>query len=146
MALPPLRRTWIHTVNWLYRWLPRLTGCHCRPERSFHWRSGLPFPICARCTGEVVGMLCALMTIAIGRPPLWVLLILLIPMVVDGSVQLLTPYESNNRRRFVTGLMFGYAFGILLMMSLAATWRCGQAFGRRYRLELSSSKTFKEVF
>lgn len=135
MALHPLKRAWIRTVNGLYRWLPRLTGCHCRPERSFHWHSGLPFPICARCTGEVAGMLCALVTVSLGRPPLWVLLILLIPMVVDGSVQLLTAYESNNRRRFVTGLLFGYAFFALLMWSFAETWRAGQALGRQYRLE-----------
>lgn len=135
MALHPLRKAWIHTVNWLYRWLPRLTGCHRRADRSFHWRSGLPFPVCARCTGELVGMLCALATLFLPRPPLWVLLLLMIPMVADGFIQLLTSYESNNRRRFVTGLLFGYAFCLLLIWSLAETWRLGQAFGRQYRLE-----------
>ncbi|WP_334117834.1 DUF2085 domain-containing protein [uncultured Oscillibacter sp.] len=43
--------------RWLWRWLPILFGCHCRPDRSFHFRDGTPFPICARCTGELAGNL-----------------------------------------------------------------------------------------
>ncbi|HJB51594.1 MAG TPA: DUF2085 domain-containing protein, partial [Candidatus Oscillibacter pullicola] len=41
--------------RWLWRWLPIIFGCHCRPDRSFHFRDGTPFPICARCTGELAG-------------------------------------------------------------------------------------------
>ena len=46
--------------RWLWRWLPILFGCHCRPDRSFHFRDGTPFPICARCTGELAGILAGL--------------------------------------------------------------------------------------
>ena len=44
---------------WLYQWLPIVFGCHCRADRSFFWR-GRQFPLCARCTGELAGFLCAI--------------------------------------------------------------------------------------
>lgn len=40
-----------------------------------------------------------------------------IPMIIDGSVQAKTKYESNNKLRFFTGLLFGYA-GIQLSLIL----------------------------
>ena len=33
-----------------------------------------------------------------------------IPLAVDGTVQKLTDYESNNRRRFITGVLYGFSF------------------------------------
>ena len=129
----PLRRGLIHGINWLYIWLPRLTGCHCRPERSFKWRGGLRFPVCARCTGELLGMLIAAATGWLGRPPLWALFVLLLPMVADGFLQLLTGYESTNPRRLVTGVLFGYAFAILLVWSAVAAWRLGVSIGLSIR-------------
>ena len=38
------------------RWLPVFFGCHCRSDRSFFWK-GKQLPICARCTGELAGIL-----------------------------------------------------------------------------------------
>ena len=38
------------------RFLRIFFGCHARPDRSFYW-NGKPFPICARCTGELAGMI-----------------------------------------------------------------------------------------
>ena len=116
----------IHGINWLYIWLPRLTGCHKRADRSFLWRSGLPFPVCARCTGELCGMLLAVCTLWLWRPPVWALLALTVPMVADGFLQLLWKrYESTNPRRFVTGLLFGYALVQLLLVSALALMRLG---------------------
>lgn len=91
------------------RFLQICFGCHARPERSFHIH-GKQFPICARCTGELIGIL-------IGIPVSWrtgaleipVLVLLMIPMILDGFVQLLTSYESTNLRRLLTGLLFGFA-------------------------------------
>ncbi len=37
------------------------------------------------------------------------MLLLMAPMVADGLLQLLTPYESGNYRRLVTGILFGIA-------------------------------------
>lgn len=108
---------------WLYKWLPIFFGCHCRDDRSFHWH-GRKFPICARCTGELAGMI-----LAVGflwhLPPVWLAAVLLVPLVVDGFVQLLTPYESTNPRRFVTGLAFGFGFLTLFVHSCLAAYRFG---------------------
>ena len=34
--------------------------------------------------------------------------LLLFPMIIDGIIQIITSYESNNTKRFITGLLFGY--------------------------------------
>lgn len=101
--------------EWLYRWLPITFGCHRRTDRSFYIK-GEQMPICARCTGELVGMIVALLTCFLYRPSILVTLILMIPMVVDGFTQLLTSYESNNIKRVITGLLFGYAIVMLFVI------------------------------
>lgn len=45
------------------------------------------------------------------------LIVMAFPMVIDGVAQLVTKYESNNMRRFITGLLFGV--GIMHAMILA---------------------------
>lgn len=53
----------------------------------------------------------------------WLAAAILVPMVVDGFVQLLTKYESNNSRRFLTGLLFGFGlYTLFAHSSLAAFW------------------------
>ena len=47
---------------------------------------------------------------------LWFLL-LVIPMIVDGVAQLIFKAESNNARRFITGLLGGIAI-IYLFISI----------------------------
>ena len=76
------------------------------PERSFFFR-GYQFPLCARCTGILIGNLAACCTFLIDIP-LWIAL-MMIPMALDGLIQRYTSYESNNRRRLVTGLMWGFS-------------------------------------
>ena len=44
------------------------------------------------------------------RPSALVSVLIMVPMVIDGFVQLLTRYESTNFRRFVTGFLFGWGF------------------------------------
>ena len=85
------------------RFLRIFFGCHARPDRSFYW-NGKPFPICARCTGELAGMIA-------GIP----LILFMLPMTADGFLQLFTSYESKNGRRFATGVLFGLAFDSLLI-------------------------------
>lgn len=90
-------------------------GCHCRPDRSFFWR-GKQFPICARCTGELIGILGGIPIIfAYGYAGLPLMALLMAPMVADGLIQLLTSYESTNLRRLLTGILFGIAFDSLLI-------------------------------
>lgn len=114
--------------TWLYKWLPVFFGCHCRPERSFHYK-GVQFPICARCTGELAGILIALLTHAAGHPGAVWSAVLLLPLVIDGVIQLCTPYESRNLRRLWTGVLFGYGLTNLLLLSSAGVFRRGYAFG-----------------
>ena len=115
--------------NWLWRWLPIVFGCHCRPDRSFRFRDGAPFPICARCTGELAGILAALATYWIIHPSAGAAAALLLPMLADGFLQLCTPYESGNLRRLATGGLFGYALIVLLLTSLGWAFQWGFAFG-----------------
>ena len=92
------------------RFLQICFGCHARPERSFFFR-GKQFPICARCTGELIGMLAGIpIAIFAGYPDFPVVILMMIPMVLDGFLQLLTTYESGNIRRLLTGMLFGVAF------------------------------------
>lgn len=115
--------------SWLYRWLPIVFGCHCREDRSFHIR-GVRLPLCARCTGELVGILLCLLSAPFFLPPVPLALGLLVPMVLDGGLQALTPYESGNLRRLVTGLLFGYGLAALFLESTAWAFRQGMELGR----------------
>lgn len=115
--------------SWLYRWLPIVFGCHCREDRSFHIR-GARLPLCARCTGELVGILLCLLSAPFFLPPVPLALGLLVPMVLDGGLQALTPYESGNLRRLVTGLLFGYGLAALFLESTTWAFRQGMELGR----------------
>ena len=83
-------------IPWLYKWLPIFFGCHCMDSRSFHYRNK-KFPICARCTGELVGILAAAILFAFVHPGVLWSALLLIPLVIDGGVQALTRYETLGR-------------------------------------------------
>ena len=84
-----------------------LTGCHQLPERSFHIK-GYQFPLCARCTGIVIGEWAAI--------PLWFIFpvgfipacIMGVPLVIDGGLQYLYILPSTNLRRVVTGFLAGW--------------------------------------
>ncbi len=96
--------------NRIGRFLRIFFGCHARPDRSFYFR-GKQFPICARCTGELIGMLLGiLVACCFGCPSFWVACLMMLPLVADGFTQKLTAYESNNIRRLWTGILFGIAF------------------------------------
>lgn len=85
----------------------RLVTCHRRPDRSFFFR-GRQFPVCARCTGILLGYLSfPLFLFGVLNLSLLVTLLLLIPTLVDGFTQALGWRESNNWLRFATGLLVG---------------------------------------
>lgn len=113
---------------WLYKWLPIIFGCHCKPERSFHIR-GKPFPICARCTGELIGIIAALFCCFFFRLSIWASVLLMLPMIVDGMVQHFTRYESNNPTRVITGTLFGYGISMLFVLSIIAVFQAGMRWG-----------------
>ena len=55
--------------------------------------------------GHVLGIITAFFC----RVPIKVVFGIL-PLAVDGSVQKYTDYESNNRRRLMTGVLYGFSF------------------------------------
>ena len=116
-------------IRWFYKWLPIIFGCHCRADRSFFLR-GKQFPICARCTGELAGMVISIILCFFWRPSVWMTLVFMVPMVTDGLIQLKTAYESTNPRRFVTGLLFGWALIAFLVVTLGATYQYGYRLGQ----------------
>lgn len=79
------------------------------PERSFFFK-GYQFPVCARCTGMIVGYFLSITTIPFASFHIGLLAMLCIPMILDGLVQLKTNYVSTNPKRFASGLLFGYGF------------------------------------
>ena len=97
------------------KFLRILFGCHGRADRSFFYH-GKQFPICARCTGELIGILTGIpIAVFMGCGSVTVMLLLMAPMVADGLLQLLTSYESGNYRRLVTGFLFGIALIFFLI-------------------------------
>ena len=111
-------------TEWIYKWLPIFFGCHCRADRSFHYK-GKQFPICARCTGEMIGMILFLVSCFFWMPPYWLCLVLMSPLIVDGFTQKLTRYESTNFRRVVTGLLFGYGLAGFFILNNIYSFRFG---------------------
>ena len=117
---------------WIYKWLPIIFGCHCRDDRFFPYK-GRKFPICARCTGELVGILLALFSCFFFRLPVWGCILIMIPLIVDGNIQMFTKYESNNFRRFVTGFLFGYGLLMLFAISMVAVTDLAIQAGKAWR-------------
>lgn len=95
--------------------------CHQFEERSF-FIGVRQFPVCARCTGIYVGLLIGSIVSFIYLPHISVCLTFIAIMIVDGSVQLKTQYESTNIRRFVTGLFFGYALAAIAIIGIQALY------------------------
>lgn len=93
---------WIKLMNFGKR-----LGCHQMPSRSFFVK-GYQFPVCARCTGVIVGELLAIILILFSFSiRWWMMLLLLVPMGVDWLLQYINILESTNTRRVITGLLGG---------------------------------------
>lgn len=96
------------------------SACHQMYERSFTYK-GYQFPICARCTGIFIGEIIGIILMFFGlKVNVFYSIILLVPMIIDGSVQLFNIKESNNIRRVITGFIAGIAY-INLLVSIVET-------------------------
>jgi uncharacterized membrane protein len=93
------------------------SGCHQLDERSFHF-GFRKYPLCARCTGVFCGIILGPILVLF-QPPLAAILILPIPLIIDGALQIWTHYESTNSKRLITGIAFGAS--ILNLSILAIT-------------------------
>jgi len=122
--------------------------CHQRPDRSFSLREN-QLPVCERCLAIELGMTLAFGAAALVPPPpgffaslghflprrlrgragvLTAGIALVLPMVLDGGLQLVTPYVSTTPVRVLTGLLYGVGQGGLAigvvgwLTALAARW------------------------
>lgn len=141
-------------LTWLYLTPPGVLGkadavgysvCHRIDLRSFHI-NGRQFPMCARCSGQFLGALLALVYQAmLGRRrmgrPVWaviaVLVVFFLAYAIDGlnSYLHLAPmmrafpnlprlYEPNNTLRLLTGTGVGLLIGAALYPAFNSTvWR-----------------------
>ncbi len=91
------------------------TNCHTIKERSF-FINGNQMPFCARDVAIFFGMALGMGIVLFVRFPikLWWVIGGLIPIGLDGGLQLVTSYESNNLFRVLTG---GLA-GVITMLAL----------------------------
>lgn len=98
------------------------SGCHRLPERSFFYR-GKQFPVCARCTGVMIGQtltfFIALVFFYLYQMNINFYLLIgmmfpfALPMLLDWSIQEYLSVMSNNYRRLVTGFFAGVSLGFL---------------------------------
>lgn len=97
------------------RWLRLMelgakTGCHQKPERSFSYH-GYQFPICARCTGVILGYIIAVISFFHKGFYKKSSIAGCIIMLGDWMLQKTGLKESANPRRLITGIAGG--FGIM---------------------------------
>ena len=96
-------------------------GCHQRKDRSFFIR-GHQFPLCARCTGVLIGQIATTITLIVG---IRLALVIAIPLCISFSLVTFIDWyiqhrwntESTNARRLFTGIMGGVGLtGIYFMV------------------------------
>lgn len=99
----------------------RLVACHRLPERSLFWR-GRQLPVCARCTGILLGYLAyPLFLFGVVAAPLWLALALQLPTLVDGLTQATGRRTSTNALRLATGVLAGVGqVGVMAWAGTAA--------------------------
>ena len=109
--------------RWIF-WMEfcgKYARCHQMPERSFFLGS-YQFPLCARCTGIMLGRILAVLLFPFVllplRTALLVLPILMLPLPIDGITQRFTKYESNNLKRVITGILWGFATFTLIFTGI----------------------------
>ena len=97
---------------WWMEFCGKYARCHQMPERSFFLGS-YQFPLCARCTGIMAGRLIAILLLPFFLLPLktalLVLPVLMLPLPIDGLTQRFTKSRSNNLKRVITGILWGFS-------------------------------------
>lgn len=84
--------------------------CHQRADRSFFYKK-YQFPICARCTGLIIGYIAAIASIPFYLVDFRIGVLCCSIMFLDWFIQFLKILESTNIRRLITGVVGG--FGII---------------------------------
>ena len=102
--------------NFIYSCGDRL--CHQIADRSF-FINGNQMPFCSRCTAIWLGLTIGLVfmvfyKITLNEKFLFVILIGIVPIGIDGVGQLFGFWESTNIIRVVTGLLIGIVCGLAI--------------------------------
>lgn len=92
-------------------------GCHQRADRSFFYKD-YQFPMCARCTGVMVGYLIAIPVYFIYTLNISTYIVFCAVMFVDWYIQYLKIQESTNIRRLATGIIGGFGLMSLELIIL----------------------------
>ena len=92
--------------------------CHQQASRSLFF-NGNQMPFCTRCTAIWLGLAIGLgvmvfFTIRLDEKFLFIILLSLAPIGIDGVGQLLGLWESTNLIRFLTGLLAGGVCGVAI--------------------------------
>lgn len=114
----------IHRIYLKMMALGGKAGCHQRPERSF-FIHGYQFPVCARCTGVIIGYLITIPIIAKLDVNLFQCIFFASIMLADWLLQYLDILVSTNIRRVISGIFGGFgvfAGEILLVEYLIKIW------------------------
>ena len=95
--------------------------CHQIVERSY-FLNGNQMPFCARDLGLFIGLASASFFALYVRLAINPLLLLagLVPIGIDGGLQIMTSYESVNALRLATGIAAGATLALLLAVFLLA--------------------------
>lgn len=80
-----------------------------------------------------MGIILSLFSCFFFRLPAWLSALLMLPLCVDGLVQLKTSYESTNIKRLVTGICFGYGAFMLFALSVMFVFQYGHSLGELLR-------------
>lgn len=95
-------KIWIKLMNFGNK-----LGCHQLENRSFFFK-GYQFPVCARCTGVLLGELISIFLIIFNvKITLILSIILLLIMGFDWFIQRINLLQSTNIRRLLTGTLGG---------------------------------------
>ncbi len=103
-------------------------ACHQIPDRSFQI-GGIPFALCHRCLGVVVGLVIGTLALVVFRKAdgsisrhLRIMLILsILPMLVDWGLDAFGLWANTPFSRVATGLVFGVVAGYTFARALAVS-------------------------
>jgi len=81
---------------------------------------GYKFPVCTRCFAVYIAMLVGVIAYIIRKdkfkpPSIWLFILLILPLSLDGSLQFLGLHQSTNTLRTVTGFIAGLVVPIYLL-------------------------------
>lgn len=102
--------------------------CHRQRERSLVIK-GKQFPVCFRCMSILMGYVAVIPLYSLSISfPIYIAVLLNIPMLIDGYTQLKGWRESNNPLRTVTGLMSGIGQAMFIVTTSLYIVRMIQLF------------------